>query len=371
MPSKRPLCDKENNQNQSKKAKMVRAIQACMKIRPVVKLIDVVEEINQKKLLLYAINNRDVTHVLDLLKIKVDPNIRELENSTPLHFAAYLGHFKIAKILVNSGANLNATNFRTETPLHAAIAKGKYAISKYLLKNGAEVNPDDKKFYAPLMIAVINCRVDLVKLLLSHGALVNVDYNFAGKIETPLQVAIKDENLEITEVLLKRGADPNFVENFKYTYPAIDQAIETGNSEIIKMLLKYGAHFGIFLKQALHSSKGIAKIEMLITIGMEVEEIEDGRTPLHNAVYEDDNIELVNHLIGFGSDINAKDFTLDTPLHHAFYFRVFDFKLLKVLIQNGANPNLKNEDGESTIEKALKHKTTKYFKAILHNQCHF
>ena len=66
--------------------------------------------------------------------------------------------------------------------------------------------------------------------------------------------------------------------------------------------------------------------------------------------------------------VNAKDFTLATPLHDAFYYRVEDFKLLKVLMQNGANPNIRNISSESTIEKSLKHKTTKYFKAILYNQ---
>ena len=75
-------------------------------------------------------------------------------------------------------------------------------------------------------------------------------------------------------------------------------------------------------------------------------------------------------MIGFGADVNTKNFALQTPLHHAFNIRVQDFKLLRVLMQNGANPNLKNEVDESTIEKTLKHKTTNYFKAILYNQIH-
>ena len=74
-------------------------------------------------------------------------------------------------------------------------------------------------------------------------------------------------------------------------------------------------------------------------------------------------------MIRFGADVNAKDFDLETPLHHAIDSRVRDFKLLKVLMQHGANPNLKNEKGKSTIEKALKRKSTKYFKAILYNEC--
>ena len=191
--------------------------------------------------------------------------------------------------------------------------------------------------------------------------------------ETPLQIAIKNQKLEIMQVLLENGANPNYSDYAEEYFPAIEQALETENTEIIKMLLKFGADEGTFLHQAIWSTNNFANVEMLLKIGVEANIIQDnyGWKSLHYAIDVDNNIELINLLMRFGADINAKDFAFRTPLHNAFNFRVQDFKLLKVLLLNGANPNLKNEDGESTIEKALKHKATKYFKAILHNQCHF
>ena len=72
MPPKRPLHIEENNdQIQSKKAKMIQAICACLKNKPVVKLKNIDDMINQKKLF-KAIKSQNVTSVEVLLKTKVD-----------------------------------------------------------------------------------------------------------------------------------------------------------------------------------------------------------------------------------------------------------------------------------------------------------
>ena len=91
-------------------------------------------------------------------------------------------------------------------------------------------------------------------------------------------------------------------------------------------------------------------------------------TPVHEAMIFCGNEEIVSILIQFGVDVNAKDEFMQTALHIAFRCRFGELELLKVLMENGANPNLKDGVGESTIEKALwKDKST--FKVILYNQC--
>ena len=167
MPSKRPLCIEENDYIQSKRAKMVTAIQKCMKNKPIVKLINIDDKINQKKLLFEAIESHDVKSLEELLKIKLDLNIQDEYGFHPLHIAVNLGYLDIVKILVRNGANVNITFYLDqETPIKTAVSNGHYDISKYLLENGAEVNSDDFNYYGPLMLAVMDCRVDMVKLLL-------------------------------------------------------------------------------------------------------------------------------------------------------------------------------------------------------------
>ena len=69
MPSKRPLCDIDNNQIRSKRVKMIKE---CMTKMTIVKLIDVVQEINQKKDLFKLIRNHDLTTLQELLRLKVN-----------------------------------------------------------------------------------------------------------------------------------------------------------------------------------------------------------------------------------------------------------------------------------------------------------
>ena len=334
MPSKRPFHIEEIDQFQSKKFKMAKAIQECMKNKPIVKLINIDDKINQKKLLFEAIESHDVKSLEELLKIKVDLNIQDEEGCTPLLLAVDFGHFEIVKILVSNRANLNATNFYDETPLGRAIEKGHYTITKYLLENGASVNVDFGE-------------------------------------ESPLQMAIKEQNLEIIQMLLENGANPNFYDNSEDTVPAMDQALEIGNSVIIKMLLKYGADGNTFLSQAIISKNNLAMVELLLKNNVNVNICDYyGMPHLHFAITRTINIEIIYLLIRFGADINAPDADSHNPLHYAIQFRKEDFQLLELLMQNGANPNLKDKQDTSTIEYALYKKNTKYFKAIFYNQCY-
>ena len=369
MPFKRPLCDEDNNRIRSKRAKMIKE---CMTKKTVVKLIDVVEEINKKKTLFKLIKNHDLTNLLELLTLKVNVHIRDSEGSTPLHLAVELGYLDIVKLLVQNGAHLIATNL-TESPLQIAIGRRFYAIAKYLLENGAEVSPDDNSgFYSPLVRAIKDCQVDVVKLLLSHGPfLVNVLYNLDCENETPLEMAIKNQNFEIIQMLLENGANPNFYDNSEDTVPAMDQALEIGNSVIIKMLLKYGADGNTFLSQAIISKNNLAMVELLLKNNVNVNICDYyGMPHLHFAITRTINIEIIYLLIRFGADINAPDADSHNPLHYAIQFRKEDFQLLELLMKNGANPNLKDKQDTSTIEYALYKKNTKYFKAIFYNQCY-
>ena len=173
------------------------------------------------------------------------------------------------------------------------------------------------------------------------------------------------------------GANPNYLyDNPSYSegYPAaLYQAIKTGNLEIIKLLMENGAHAGLFLIQAIKSTNSLEKIKMLLMCGADVNSTDHDttkRTALHNAVIHFRDIKVVSLLMHFGVDVNAKDAWMQTPLHYAFKCRSEEFELLKILMENGANPYLKYDESGSTIEKTLDYKSTKYFKAILYNQCH-
>lgn len=63
-----------------------------------------------------------------------------LDNFTALHFAAQENNSEIVKILIDAGSILDAKSGIGRTPLHLACLRGNYKVSKLLISNGADIN---------------------------------------------------------------------------------------------------------------------------------------------------------------------------------------------------------------------------------------
>lgn len=88
---------------------------------------------------------------------------------TALHNAAALGHLKIVTLLIELGADPNATDWRGATPLVNAAYGGHSAVVTYLAAHGANVNVTGSK-RSPLVSAVQANSLETVVALLSLGA---------------------------------------------------------------------------------------------------------------------------------------------------------------------------------------------------------
>ena len=202
---------------------------------------------------------------------------------------------EIAKILINAGADVNATNKHGDTPLMKISKYGKTEIAKILIDAGANVNAKNNYGETPLMYAFENKDAEMVKLLIAAGA--NVNVNLAIKspdfIEPALMYAVKNEDTETAKLLISAGADVN------------------------------------------------------------AKDIQYGGTALMYAVKNEDT-EMVKLLIAAGADVNAKNKFDTTPLMFATYFR-FNEELIKLLIAAGADVNAKNDDGQTALMSTLLH----------------
>jgi ankyrin repeat protein len=77
---------------------------------------------------------------------------KDVQDSTPLHLAATYDHFRIAKLLLEEGANPAVTTFDLRTPLHEACHEGNDSIVELLLSEGE--NKFGKDYAKKLMDAV-------------------------------------------------------------------------------------------------------------------------------------------------------------------------------------------------------------------------
>lgn len=89
---------------------------------------------------------------------------------TPLHYAATRDNAGFTRMIVESGADVNAAATGGETPLHIAARTGKLGALQTLLAHGADMSLQNEKGQTPLDIAVEFRRSDFIQTLMMAAA---------------------------------------------------------------------------------------------------------------------------------------------------------------------------------------------------------
>ena len=150
----------------------------------------------------------------------------------------------IAKLLIETGADVNCHCGRYGTPLQAGAAThGMEAIVKLLLEHGADVNACGGEHGTALVAAARIDNVAALRLLLDAGA--DVDAR-GGNHGTALIAAVANNNLRAVVILLEAGADVNCC-GAEGKSP-LRVAANVRNEHIVKKLLDNGALIDAKLK---------------------------------------------------------------------------------------------------------------------------
>ena len=146
----------------------------------------------------------------DIMKFTSGVDQRDIDDNTPLHFAASSENFDFIELLQTDKRNLevdfNAANILGRTPLHRAAAKGHKEMVHKLLTKGASVNLEDVSRRTALHHAALGGNLSVMKALLEKQANpAAVDIN--GR--SPLHIAANSPapNWIMVEELIKRGND--------------------------------------------------------------------------------------------------------------------------------------------------------------------
>ena len=121
-------------------------------------------------------------------------------DGTPLIWAAGVGgDVEIVKLLLERGANIEArTNVSQETPLMLAAQHGRIEIMNLLLEKGANIEAVDAYGDTPLMGAVDRKQISAAKLLLNKGANIDAESN---NHTTVMELADKYGPAEMVDLL--------------------------------------------------------------------------------------------------------------------------------------------------------------------------
>jgi ankyrin repeat protein len=159
---------------------------------------------------------------------------------SPLGAALNGGHFKIAQLLYELGAEVDVQGRDNRTLLRGASSSGDLEIVQWLLSRSANltVRDGDKYFgWTSLHAAARYGYVEISRLLLQYKADTYVldDYG-----RTPLHLAAECAHVNVARLLLEHGADVNAMDNSRNT--PLHSASERGHLDIARLLVEHGAN---------------------------------------------------------------------------------------------------------------------------------
>ncbi len=299
-----------------------------------------------------AARNGQLAEVRALIAAKANVNEPEVDGATALLWAAEHDDLIMVETLLAAGAGADAKNRVGATPMLAAATNGNAEILAALLTHGA--NPNGKVSATgdtPLMIAAKTGIVAAVKVLLDHGAEVNASEDW-GKT-TPLMWAVTENHVEVAKLLIEKGADiearsvfvpPGTGRGFEGTLPRQRRPEEVGpvtfaSGEMTALLL--AARDG-----------QLRSVQMLVEAGANINAIAaDGKNGLGLALFNG-NYAVADYLIDHGTDVNQADAQHFSPLFWAVDRRNMEtapnfpwivtedpLPLIRKLLEKGADPN--------------------------------
>jgi uncharacterized protein len=351
-----------------------------------------------------AAQKKDLGALRALVQRKVDVNTAQPDGTTALHWAVVWNNEDAVTLLLRAGADAKARNRYGSTPLSEAVTAGSAAMVEALLKAGADAKTlTTQDGETVLMTAARAGNADVVRMLLDRGADVNAREKYKG--QTALMWAAAERHPAVVKLLLDHGADwkvRSFDRETKVArlsaassispiarggFTALSFAAREGDIGSARVMLDGGVDINYgdvdntsaLVVSIMNKQYSFAKF--LVDRGADVNVVGGyGRTALYAIVdirnedwsalparkTEDPvpTLEIVQVLLARGANVNlaltanlpgrsgmdSGDTTLHagtTPLMRAA--RAGDTAVIRLLLENGADPKLTTKDGNTAL----------------------
>ena len=272
-----------------------------------------------------------------------DVNRKEVDGSTPLHWAVYDGNAEEVQRLLKAGAKVAIANNYGVTAMELASEVGNARILKLLLDAGANVDSPNPEGQTALMGVARTGNVEAAKLLLDRGARVDAKEKWGG--QTALMWASARRHPEMMELLISRGADVNARSTDRdyqrhVTAEGRPKSLDSGG--LTPLLYATRENCGACIEVLLRHKVDISLPDP------------DGVSPLLLAIMNS-NWDRAKQLIEAGADVNQWDMYGESPLFTAVGQRsqlsggkgandplnqTTGTQIVHLLLERGANPNM-------------------------------
>ncbi|DAZ92449.1 TPA: hypothetical protein N0F65_000233 [Lagenidium giganteum] len=343
-------------------------------------------------------------------------HVQDKEGNTIFHLVAAAAHRRLIKLCLRFRLDVNAVNRRQQTPMHLLLANlppcmsfedeqdkrlraEKVELATYMIDHGAWHEAPDEEGLTPLLLCSALGQTEAVDMLLDRAA--NTDARtWTGKLNAA-QLAVEANHADTLAVLLaSRGFD--YGDNGKDTLYLLHATASRGLIDCLRVLISHYEQRGNFVTNESPINardedgytpliygicNGFADItSFLLEHGADPDAVDFfGRSPLHFALSFGTNghVEIVNQLTMYEANVNAKDYDGDAPLHascdrderlactaallhhgaaiasnalgnHPSHIAACHgaVQTLKLLVEYGADMNLKNYEGKTPLGMA-------------------
>ncbi|MEE6480978.1 hypothetical protein FKM82_012721 [Ascaphus truei] len=157
------------------------------------------------------------------------------DRSTLLHQAAAQGNVTLLSMLLNEeGLDIHNLCKDGHSALYSAAENGHTDCVKLLLTSGAHVDATVSQGFTALCTAAAQGHSKCAEVLIAY----NADINHVDGGQTPLYLACNNGNYQCVKLLLEARADRSITTNDGCT--PIHAAVDTGNVNCLKLLMYYG-----------------------------------------------------------------------------------------------------------------------------------
>ncbi|XP_018411360.1 PREDICTED: histone-lysine N-methyltransferase EHMT2 [Nanorana parkeri] len=253
-------------------------------------------------------------------------------NSRQLYLSVKAGELQKVLLMLMDNQDSSFLNDQQlkRSPLHAAAQRGSMELCHVLIQAGANINATDKVLRTPLLEAIVNNHTELAKYLSQAGGCV---YHKEEDGSTSLHHAAKSGNRELLSFLLSTGqVNVNAQDNGGWT--PIIWAAEHKHIEIISMLLTRGADVTLQDNVSIYLS------------------VSEKNICLHWASFTG-SAEIAEVLLNAQCDLHAVNFHGDTPLHIAS--REGFIHCVNLFLSRGADTEVRNNEGDTPCDLTLEH----------------
>jgi uncharacterized protein len=300
--------------------------------------------------------------VQSLLKAGAKAEVKNRYGMTPLLLACENGNGDIVNALLAAGADANSEREGDEKALMVASRTGKLAAVKALLEHGARVADDDEEDQTAMIWAAAAGHAGVISLLASYGA--DVKYRLKSGF-TPLLFASREGKRDAVKQLLKLGVDPwDAIETqespgergAQHGTSAVLLAVENGHFQLAMELIQAGADPNDI-------RSGFSALHVLTWVRRPPHGDDVSGQPPPDTHGSLSSLDFVRAMAKAGANLNlplpkgvggrgSERFEMHGATPFLLACRTADLEMMKLLVELGADPHLKNQEGSTALMAA-------------------